>query len=503
MMFSYSTRNDGFHTMFIVLAVSCLFVLLAADALGQSADTFQPPKIKQDRSFGANIQRTMTLLSTSTPEKRNAVKVLVYGQSISQQNWWKEVAEDLRTRFPHADLTIENRAIGGFSVPLLSRPAEHDVFPFYPDLIIFHVYGGQDAYEAFIREIRSRTTAEMMICNDHLSVGQPNHWHDPHSEQWLPKLSQHYGLEFVNIRAGWRDYLAENKLDPKDLLTDNVHLNDLGCRLMAALIKPHLVVNNQIPAARWDDLVKTQVVGQDVKWEDGKLRLQFRGNRVEAILDPSSAGGTATLTVDDKNLSEVSSLYAITRPSSAVGVGWPAITRVGYEKTPVAEDWVCRITKIHQQARDVEFEVVGSVTGPDGNGRSTERFVSRSGRVVIEKGDWYLEPSRRHARQPVPDGFEIKWSVYPMFVDRLEMQAGKSAVTLLQGIEPGLHTMQLVADGTPPQIKEFRIYNPPLDPSKVPEVGLMPEVKRPQGEPGRKKAEGRNTGPDPRKKKRD
>jgi len=63
------------------------------------------------------------------------------GQSITEQEWSKQVAADLRKRFPSADLEIENRAIGGFAAQMLIRPAEHDIYPFYPDLVIFHVFG--------------------------------------------------------------------------------------------------------------------------------------------------------------------------------------------------------------------------------------------------------------------------------------------------------------------------------------------------------------------------
>ena len=37
--------------------------------------------------FGANVQRTMTLLAGSTPQRRNHVRILVYGQSISEGIW--------------------------------------------------------------------------------------------------------------------------------------------------------------------------------------------------------------------------------------------------------------------------------------------------------------------------------------------------------------------------------------------------------------------------------
>src|SRR5437879_13629526 len=110
----------------------------------------------------------MTLLATGTPGKRNKVRILFYGQSITEQDWWKRVAGDLRRRFPDADLRIENRAIGGFASQLLIRPAEHDLYPFYPDLLIFHVYGSDREHEPLIKAVRPRPTADARMQTDHV-----------------------------------------------------------------------------------------------------------------------------------------------------------------------------------------------------------------------------------------------------------------------------------------------------------------------------------------------
>jgi hypothetical protein len=48
-----------------------------------------PKSLGDTASFGRNVQRTMRLLATSTPERRNTVRVLFYGQSITEQGWWK------------------------------------------------------------------------------------------------------------------------------------------------------------------------------------------------------------------------------------------------------------------------------------------------------------------------------------------------------------------------------------------------------------------------------
>ena len=98
-------------------------LLAAATSVAPSAaaadEAYPPPAPPADTSsFGQNYQRTMTLLATSSPEHRHKVKILFYGQSIRAGSWWNRVAGDLRQRFPHADLEIANKAIGGFCPPL-------------------------------------------------------------------------------------------------------------------------------------------------------------------------------------------------------------------------------------------------------------------------------------------------------------------------------------------------------------------------------------------------
>ena len=54
-----------------------------------------------------HLRRSLTLLDTSTPTDRKTVRVLFYGQSITQQSWWKEVERYLRTTYTNANLIIE------------------------------------------------------------------------------------------------------------------------------------------------------------------------------------------------------------------------------------------------------------------------------------------------------------------------------------------------------------------------------------------------------------
>ena len=159
-----------------------------------------PPEQSGER-YGAGVERTLSLLANSSPGRRKPVRILFYGQSITKQEWSQQVAQDIRTRYPYADLTVENRAIGGYSSEYLVRTVGHDVYAFYPDLIVFHDYGGEENYEKIIAEIEQHTTAEILIQSDYPTWmpvdGQPTdpakaksqRWHDRHCYEWLPELA--------------------------------------------------------------------------------------------------------------------------------------------------------------------------------------------------------------------------------------------------------------------------------------------------------------------------
>ena len=94
-----------------------------------SKHTLAPLAEPHEELFGSRIQRTMTLLQTSTPVRRNKVKILFYGQSIVAGDWYGIIEKNLRERFPFADLEIKNLAIGGHTAPVLVRCAAQDVYP--------------------------------------------------------------------------------------------------------------------------------------------------------------------------------------------------------------------------------------------------------------------------------------------------------------------------------------------------------------------------------------
>lgn len=105
------------------------------------------------------IQRTMKALAESTVENPAQVRVLFYGQSIVAQEWTKKVQKYLTEKYPTVQFTFQNNAIGGYTSERLVRTAESDLYPWYPDLLFFHVYGSTEKYEEIVRNVREKTTA--------------------------------------------------------------------------------------------------------------------------------------------------------------------------------------------------------------------------------------------------------------------------------------------------------------------------------------------------------
>jgi hypothetical protein len=418
--------------------------------------------------LGVGIQRTMRLLATSTPEHRHHVRILFYGQSITEQDWSKQVAADLRRRFPNADLDIRNLAIGGFASQWLIRPAEYDVYPLYPDLVIFHVYGADGEYEQIIKSIRSRTTSEVLMQKDHATSwpapdGGPSRsaWDNYMNQHFLPATARKYGCGLADVRGEWVEYLRANHFQPKDLLIDGVHLNAHGNYLMAGIIEQYLVYRPDLP----DDSAKTVhdiAIDRDVKKSDGHVRIEFTGNRIDALPAANSpASGKMEVLIDGKRPSDFPEMYAFTRPSP--GPWTPLfIKRIGHDQPLVVEHWTYRVTHVIDN-NTWAFTVSGSITGPDGSGTSNRRFISNSGRVKILPSDYF-----RAFNPPLPEGWTESWDAIPMFTDtytppKIVNPTLDNATTLAQGLSNGPHTLELIPSaGTANSIAAVRVYEPPV-----------------------------------------
>jgi hypothetical protein len=360
---------------------------------------------------------------------------------------------------------MENRAIGGFSSQLLVKSAEADLYPFYPDLTILHVYGANQQYEEIVRKLRSTTTSEMLMQTDHATS-----WPDPnaaeHKPMWwdhmmndvfLPGIARKYSCGLCDVRGEWVRYLKDNHLEPKQLTIDGTHLNAQGNYLMAHIISRHLVYRPELSGESW----KNSVIDKPVSWTNGRARLEFEGNRVDAVADSAGGTGSAAVLIDGKKPSEFNECYYAARPSP--GPWSPLfIMRVDHVAPLVLETWTYKVTSVAADGKSWHFDLSGSVTGPDGSGVSGETFTSKSGRVKLDKDSYF-----RGFYKPLPVGFESKWEVKPLFSDSYVSVGPQDATedhltTLAQGLTNEKHVIELIAGeaGSAP-LTALRIYNPP------------------------------------------
>lgn len=433
---------------------------------------------------GARIQRTMRLLATSTPEHRNPVRILFYGQSIVRQDYARKAIEaDLRQRFPNADLVVENRAIGGYTAPALIRTAEQDLYPFYPDLVVFHVYGGENGeFAAILRGIREKTTAEILTWTHHIDRRGPAAF-DAACELRL-KLAEQYQCEMVDLRAQWAAYMEQNQRTPEDLTVDVVHLNKEGGKLMGDILVPAFQYHEGL-ASPFDRCIQTvplakALAGQGpVKltgdWQakdggvvatQGTLRLTFTGNRID-LSSLAALPGTARVLIDGRAPSATPAAYAATLPTPTPIDYRPALKLVGIGGQPQAEDWTLTAHDISADGKQFAFDLAGSLTGPDGSGTQAGKFVSTSGRILLLPQDFSFAEAISIKKKPLPERFDVTWKTCLMGLDTYVAKAvtpgREDRQTLIQGISNSEHTLELVLSGDGPvSLQSLTVHTPPL-----------------------------------------
>jgi len=434
--------------------------VFAAVALGVSA---------ADNPSAVYIQRTMKALEESTVERRAHVRVLFYGQSITAQAWTQAVQKQMQTRYPTVKFEFRNAAIGGYTSEVLIRTADHDLYPWYPDLLFFHVYGATDKYEEVVRRVRERTSAEIVLWTSHLSanekVDELLKQYDARSLKILDVAEKYHTLK-IDLRKKWCDYLIANNLAVTNLLSDGIHLKPAGCDVYATFIGEELV---RVPGTGGDPASSgtiTTVAANApavARGADGSLTLTFAGNRVVAVSDGTGAtGAKAKVLLDGQPMDDVKELWAITRPSvGPAGIWMPAVNNIAFEKAPVEEEWT--LTCLPDSTPDgtkIRYKVRGSVTGEDGEGWSTERFVSRSGRAIIEPSDWRVAWTLGYKKAALPEGFKVTWKAYPLYARAYEPKPAGARTLLMQGCSNARHTLTLIPEGGALGLSAFVVHAP-------------------------------------------
>jgi len=440
--------------------------------------------------YGARLQRFVTLVTSANEKRRLPVSILIYGQSITGSKIFTDyLREYLEKRFPYVVLKIENRSIGGFGGEQLVRTAKHDLYHTCADLILFHVYGGEDhgELETLFANIRRYTTADILLLNHHIS-GDKSIEYNEASYRYLHYIANKYDCELVDLTKSWSRYLVEHNLKVADLLRDNVHPNRHGNWLMTQLIGKHIRFNTLF-TSDWHKRVQTfhlhtssgihneeaiqfnngvwNKVGNVYYGENPKqtLTLQFTGNRVDliaGIIPKTKHVGSAKIVIDKKR----HFLYTITRPSAGPGTWWPLIRRITHTADLIPEKWTMKVDQVNADSTVWSFSVYGSKTGFDGSGTSDKIFVSKSGRVVIDAEDFMFMRIKEAFQVVTEPGYEVTWEVKPLFQEvytapNIEDPSIVHKTTIIQGLTNGPHTLEIIplGDGIVP-IEAIEVHRP-------------------------------------------
>ena len=461
--------------MKILLSSACLLCLL-----GSSLFSVEPAAKESPVPWapGTHLQRTMGLLANSTPEKRFPVRVLYYGQSITQRGWTDLVTADLRARFPSAEILAENRAIGGFAADRLIRTTEADAVNFQPDLMIFHVYGNPTAYENLLRMVRTRTAAEVLVMTDHATWTpdpsfaydservKQNAWGD-RQVGWLRDLATREHLGYVDIRTGFRSYASEQKLRVESLTSDGTHLNAQGCALMARLVSAALVRDASRPTGVPDNAVQCLPLPSPAS---GHMEIPFANAVRLGLVFAADAPKSAAIQVklDGKPATDLPALRHHGRThvvQEEYSGEIPPIFQVSWKQPPAAQTWQLIFDQPLAPDGPYSFHVAGSLAGPDGKGRTDQEFISDSGQVWITPADWNLAYASWADHLKLDSGLTILWStrvtardevVPPTVVPGLER-----AVDVAWDLPPGPHHLEIT--GTPAalaSLEAVRTYAP-------------------------------------------
>ena len=427
------------------------------------------------------IQRTMKTLEESTFENPATVRVLFYGQSIVEQGWHVRVMADLRKRYPSVRFEVANRAIGGFQSPWLIETAESDLYPFYPDLLFFRVYGPLDKYEEIVRKVRETTTAEIVLWTDHLSrrecetremVEGLRGAKDERSDA-IRGIAAKYRCMCVDLRKKWIDRMLAENVSVTNLLKDSVHLLEDGPAFgwYADFLSEELV---RVPGASGEPeisgrITKVPLTDKAVtRHRDGRMTLAFSGNRVVAVAN--GRGGCAVrVTLDGKDPSEFPEMHCNTRPSRIASHWMPAIRHVSSDPSvkPVVQDWTYTFLEGTEPMTPIHFRVDGSVTGFEGEGWSTNEFRSASGRVIIPRGqpdrwqyEYFVRDNKCGDWKYAKPGQTLRWATRPLYADPYEPQAEGTRTTLVQNCTNGPHELELSVGSGDCGIAYFLVYEP-------------------------------------------
>lgn len=374
----------------------------------------------------------------------------------------------------------------------------NEVIAEQPDLILTYTNGTPESLEAMLRDIRSHTTANVIVPSLHLLSNEKLTEESINKPVWdqVRQVCQRSGAQFVDNRRELAAWLRENDKEPTDLLADVVHQNELGRLLINENIARHFVRSERPghdPAERERRLSvigalaagegpvalsgewKTHKGGLASSSEGAQMEVSFTGSRIDLIGVKQPNGGSAQVRVDGQPADKVPAFHATyVRPAIANIGHMGQYPRHSGGNRDTGPHGVILGTHLRSQTWTIRMlngqgdcELVGSKTQRDGQGNSREPFTSDSGQIIIDPSLWRHPQANR-------EGDEWTFEVYRCATGRVSFnsEAGEAeafSVPLVQNLPNGPHVLEVVVDGTGPvTVDSFYVFEPPLRPEARP-----------------------------------
>jgi len=435
---------------------------------------------------GANLALTIHKLEKGFDPERPLLIWAIGSSFTNGLGNGDPLARLIRDRFPNAPKIVYKKIAGNSTSYHFSHGwARHLVIPAQPDVVLLYNFGRCEDLEEMIVELRRHTTADILgslhWCKPHKSV-----WPDPEARnshqdpQAMRTMCEKYGVEFVENRREMTDYMIGNNLVIEDLLADSVHENRYAAKMTVMNIARHFHHAEQFGYVHSTHERRVEVEASDAvefpsgSWsaaEEGSARvtavqgsaveLRFTGNRVDLIGWRGPEGGTADVWIDGRPAAEAEVFYATyIQPDKRNALHPPNPPRdrcphaVSLGQNLVPQQWTITMT-----SDTGDYELVGSRTGPDGQGNALKPFASRSGQIEVDPQFWRGAKNNRTSDRFT---FEVIRSVQST-VDFKAPSKEKARFRLVTFLSNQPHTLKLVARGNGAvTVDAFDVFEPPL-----------------------------------------
>jgi hypothetical protein len=419
---------------------------------------------------------------------------LIWGVGSSWTNFqgdletWRQI---IRQRFLNApEIIYKNRVGSGCPYDYARGWIHTNVLAEQPDLIFCYTNGSTEALESMLKDIRQHSTADIIIPSLHFFENGkllPDEINDPVYDM-IRDICHKYKAQFVDNRRELAAWLLKNNEPVTHLLMDFVHQNELGKLLINENISAHFVKNNN-PSYNPLDLEKKLLPveafpagNEQFEFSDGwllkdkvlvtnkpgaSIRIKFTGNRIDLIGLKTTAGGKLQIRIDGKpaNLSQayfISFVEPDFTNMSHAGV-FPRASGANHDTGPhgvwlgnniLPQRWTIIMTD-----NSGNFKLEGEATGFDGKGNNKNKFISKSGQIIVDPDIW------RHPESNIK-GDNWTFEVYRCAIDTVnfrssEVKTEAFSIPLVQNLTNGPHTLEVINDNNGDvSIASFYVFTP-------------------------------------------